>query len=115
MSFNLLELSHFDEENLVIPRTVVKIKTSYWSDDRGIHIRKDLSFSKRKSVAYNLLEEDADQVGAENIVVRIINLDECEDGFYQVVTVNESRDWESGYIEDYDYKLIPYKDESDES
>jgi hypothetical protein len=29
----------------------------------------------------------------------------AEDGVYEVVICNERRDWESGYIEDWDYRL----------
>ena len=35
-----------------------------------------------------------------------LNLDECEDGVYGVVTCNEIRNWETGYIEEYDYMLV---------
>lgn len=38
----------------------------------------------------------------------IINLDECGDGLYEVVVCNETHDWESGYVDGYDLKLIPF-------
>jgi hypothetical protein len=42
---------------------------------------------------------------------RIINLDACADGIYTVLVCNERRDWESGYVEDYDYQLWPVSDD----
>ena len=42
----------------------------------------------------------------------IVNFLDVVDGIYELVTINISRDWETGYVDDYDYKLIPYEDES---
>ena len=41
----------------------------------------------------------------------IINLYECDDGIYEVIMCNLSHDWETGYLDDWDLKLIPYKKE----
>ena len=37
---------------------------------------------------------------------RILNLGEVEDGIYEVVVCNESHDYETGYVDDYDYRLV---------
>lgn len=90
---------------------VVRVKTSYYSSPRGIHTRTDILFLKRKTTAdWNLLKEDADGGGVDNVFSRITNLNECQDGIYEVITCNEHRDYWSGYIEDYDYMLIPYEE-----
>lgn len=89
-------------------REVVRLSTSRWSDKRGIHSRRSLLFMRRKSAGYQLLEEDARMLGEDEVVSNIINLDECGDGLYIVTTCNEHTDWESGILEDYDYKLIPF-------
>ena len=92
------------------PVCVVRLTTTVWHTDDGVHIKKSLRFLKRKCVGYNILYEDCRMVGADEVVKRITNLDECEDGIYCVVTCNESHDWETPHIvEDYDYELIPLK------
>ena len=93
-------------------RTVVRLKRSYWSDKRGVHMRTDLTFMKRICRDFNILEEDCMNSSAEDVVPRIINLDEIEDGLYEVTSCNERRDNETGYIYDYDYKLIPFQPEA---
>lgn len=91
------------------PVVVVRIKTSYWSDGRGIHTRRDMIFLLRKCRGYNFVAEDAAAVGADEVIPRITNFDSVEDGVYEVITVAEERDRESGYIEDWDYQLVPYE------
>lgn len=92
-------------------RVVVRVRTSIWRDKRGLHQRKDLTFLRRKCFGYNILDEDAVMIGADAVLDRITNLDECPDGLYLVVTCNHlSRDWETGAIEDYDYRLHPLKE-----
>lgn len=89
-------------------REVVRLATSRWSDKRGIHSRRSLLFMRRKSAGWQLLEEDSKMIGEDEVVSHIVNLDECKDGLYVVTTCNEYTDWESGMLEDYDYKLIPF-------
>lgn len=91
-------------------RCVVRLRTSYWASKDRINIKKELIFLRRRSVGYPLLYEDLDATGAEDVVVRITNLDQCSDGIYEVHTCNEYRDRETGYIDDYDYVLVPYED-----
>lgn len=88
-------------------RCVVRLRTTAWSDKRGLHLKKSLTFLRRQCTGFNILEEDASAIGAEEVLPRILNLDDVEDGTYYVVTCNESRDWESGYVDDYDYRLVP--------
>lgn len=87
-------------------RCVVRLTTSYWSNNRGIHCKKDLQYLRRASYGFNVIEEDTSCGGAEEVVTRITNLHECDDGVYEVVICNEHRDWETGSIEEYDYKLL---------
>ena len=60
------------------------------------------------SFEYQVLEENAANIGAKGVLEKIVNLAECEDGLYEVVTCNPSTDWETGYIDDYDYELVPF-------
>lgn len=84
----------------------VRLKTSYWSDSNGVYTKKSLTYLRRKSQGYNLLKEEVSAVGAEDAVKIIENLYDCEDGIYEVVVCNERRDWEAGYIDQYDFKLV---------
>ena len=90
------------------PIVVVRVKTSYWHDKKGGHIKKDINYLKRKSRGFNILDEDMYAVGAEEVLSTIVNLYDVQDGIYELITFNETRDWETGYIDMYDMKLIPY-------
>lgn len=87
-------------------RCVVRVTTTAWADKRGLHEKKSLMFLRRQCKGLNVLEEDASAIGAENVLPRILNLDECEDGVYDVVVCNERCDYETGYVGDYDYRLV---------
>ena len=91
-------------------KCVIRLTTGYWHDCNGVYVKKSLRFLKRKCVGFNILYEDAYNGGAESVIPNIINLHECKDGIYQIVTINEFSAWETPHIlEDYDYKLIPYQ------
>ena len=92
------------------PKCIVRLTTAAWGGKDGIHIKKSLRFLKRQCEGFNVLAEDISMIGAEKVVPRIINLYDCKDGVYQIVTCNESSDWETPHIiDDYDYELIPLK------
>ena len=93
-------------ESKQLNRCVVRLRTTMWANKSGLHTKKSLTFLRRKSEGFNVLEEDASAAGIEEVLPRILNLDECEDGIYEVVICNESHDWETGYIDDYDYRLV---------
>lgn len=93
-----------EPENLCI----VRVTTDYWSDSKGLYSKKSIKFLKRKCKGYSILQEDCSNIGAEEVFLRIENLNDVEDGIYEVIITNEQRDWESGYIEDYDYHLTKY-------
>jgi len=101
----MLRLNEYskEQENLC----VVRLTTTFWKNERGIFSKKSLTFLKRRCVGYNVLEEDCSAVGAEEVMPKIVNLNEVVDGIYVVVTCNESRDYETGCIDDYDYRLVP--------
>lgn len=93
----------------LVNRCIVRLSTSYWSDARGIHVKKTLRYLQKKCKGYNLLEEDCQNIGADEVIGKIDNLYDCEDGVYLVITCNEWGAWETPHIiEDYDYRLIPY-------
>lgn len=99
-----------DEKNDDEPSfTVLRLSTSYWRSPRGLHIRRDLTTLKRLSTGYQILAEDAANIGVDEVITRIVNLDECKDGLYTASLCNEGYDWETGYLDSYDYCLTPYK------
>ena len=88
-------------------RSIVRLTTSSWSDNRGIHVRKDIVNLKRKSSpGYDLLDEEFNNAGPDSLP---INLYEVNDGIYEVILVNGQRDWETGYIDDWETRLVEYK------
>jgi hypothetical protein len=112
----LAELQKITESSCELERVdscVVRLSTTMWVDKRGLSIKKSLIFLRKKCTGFNVLEEDVGNIGAEEVLLRILNLYECKDGIYEVVTCNESRDFETGYIDDYDYKLVAIKEEND--
>ena len=91
-----------------VPVTVVRVRTSKYATSRGLAIRKEISYVRRKSRLHNILEEDASMVGADDVIDKIKNLDSVPDGLYRVATCDEHRDWETGYVDEYNYVLLPY-------
>lgn len=91
--------------NEVKPQEVVRLRTSYWADDRGLHIRKDLTYLRSKSKGFSFLKEEISNIGAEETVSMIENLFEKDDGIYRVVFIPGPKDYWTGYIEDWSYKL----------
>lgn len=92
-------------------KIVVRVKTSYWRDNKGLHIRKDINYLKRKCEGFNFIEEDCSMVGFEEVAPKILNLNEVGDGVYRIIVTNETKNWETGYVDDWDYKLIEHKED----
>lgn len=88
------------------PKIIVKVTTSYWHDDRGLHVRKDVNFLRRKSSGIHILTEDCKNIGASEVIPRIVNLDIIPDGVYQLIIYNIEHNRETGHVEDWAYKLI---------
>ena len=101
------------EEDRDLVKLVVKVITSYWHDKNGLYSKKTIRFLKRKSLNYNILLEDSDNISSKEVIQKIVNLYEVDDGEYEVITVNHSYCRESGCLDDYDYKLISYKDSNE--
>ena len=57
---------------------------------------------KSKGALSDLIDEASYDIPA-------IDFSKYEEGIYQLVTCNESYDIESGYVDDYDFKLVPYE------
>ena len=66
---------------------------------------------RRKSKGLNILEKDANATENDCVMRRITNLNSVDDGLYTVVICDEERDFETGYVEDWNYKLVPFVEE----
>lgn len=89
-------------------KSIVKVETSWYSDNRGLYTKIGIRYLRRHTNG-NILEEDCNNSSAQDVIPKIINLNECEDGIYRVVICNKILDRETGYVDDYDYRLIPYE------
>ena len=87
---------------------VVRLRRSFWHDNDGAYQRTSLRYLKRHTKGFNVFDDDCSMVGAEDVIPKIVNLEKCEDGIYQLTTCNAHRDWETGHIEDWDYQLLPF-------
>lgn len=85
---------------------LIRLTTSCYHTHKGVHIKKSLTFLKRRSKGYNTLYEDCGNIGADEVVNNITNLHECADGIYKVVVVVFGREWETGLIDDWGYRLV---------
>jgi hypothetical protein len=84
--------------------------TTKWSSSGSVNVKITLKKMKRISgMAWDQLACEIENVGGD-AADRIINLLNVEDGLYELHPCNESTDWETGIVDDYDLELIPYVD-----
>jgi hypothetical protein len=92
------------------PRSVVRVKTSSWSDKKGFYQKKSITYLKRKSKYHNWIEDEISNIGALQVFDGITNINEVDDGVYEVLTCNESWDWETGMLDSWEYKLVEFEE-----
>ena len=96
------------------PKLVVRVSTSYWHDHNGLYKKKTIKYLKRKSINMDdaLVHEDCNNVGADVAIDNILNLDDVKDGIYEMricnVDYEYSEGFSTGYIDSWNYELIPY-------
>lgn len=90
---------------------VVRVSRSAWGDARAVHSKTSIRLMRSLCQPEWTFLDDGKNCGEEVVFERITNLHECRDGLYELVICNEERDWETGYVEDWDYKLIPISDD----
>jgi hypothetical protein len=96
------------------PKLVIRLRTSCWSDRRGLHTKRDLTYLKTLSSGHNFLAEDAGCIGANDIFPLITNLDnDLEDGIYEVIIFAYGADSEN--VDYYEYTLVPFNEPTDKS
>lgn len=89
----------------VMGKLVVRLTTSCWYGARG-----DASYKKTLTAMKKLSDFSIRDLIDDLSFNEPINLYEVEDGLYEMISVNESSDWETGCIDDFDIKLIPYQE-----
>lgn len=88
--------------------SIFRLQTSCWHDQRSLHVKRSLTRLKRLSSGdYEHILDEAVNIGAYDAVEMITNLSECKDGVYKAVVIDEQTDWETGFVEDWRYKLVP--------
>ena len=96
-------------------RCVIRLTTSAWADKRGLHLQRNIRYMRKLCIGYNVLSENVDTVDAMYVIKRIVNLDKCSDGIYEVMTCNQSTDFETGYVDGYDFRLVPFNLEGEKN
>ncbi len=89
-------------------QTVVRVVTTAWHDSKGLHTKRSLKLLKRMSFGFDILQDECMNVGAGEAANNISNLHEVTDGIYELIACNINRDYESGYIDDWELMLVPY-------
>ena len=94
--------------------TVIKVKRNYYRNKKKEFVLETkLTIQRRSSSGHQLIEEDCDNTSCQDVIDRIRNLNDMPDGLYHLITVNLSHDFESGYLDDWDYKLIHIQGENE--
>ena len=93
------EEKNFDKRNEKF--FYIKVAICHWHDNNGLHMRKDIRVLSRKSGKgwKEWFDEDCSMTGGEHMFKHFKDLDE---GIYKV-TFKEYRDWETGYVDGWDY------------
>lgn len=94
-------------DNADTKQTIVRLTTVMYKKGNKLVYSKELTLLKRKSNEW--WEWDCISEVIEDLDL-ITNLFRVNDGIYQIVMTNAYRDYETGVIDDWDYKLIPYEE-----
>lgn len=88
---------------------VVRVGTeSFKRGDTYFYGRTIRVIKKKTEVDY--LSDDCQQVGTQEAIENILNINTVEDGIYQLVFCNVSKDYETGYIDDFNFKLVSFEE-----
>lgn len=64
----------------------------------------------KKISEFNYLDEDCKQVGVLEAIENILNINTVEDGLYRLEMCNVSKDHETGWVDDFNFKLTPHQE-----
>lgn len=94
------KLTNKEKEN----RTIVRVITSYWKNKDTVCCKKEIKTLRRKSKGWNIIEECFDDIELDWEL--IVNINDVSDGVYELVVNREWVDWETGVVDNWDYKLV---------
>ena len=93
-------------------QTIYRLRTSYFARNNNSQLvmTRTLTKMKRLSYGFDILREDLNNIGA-TVMENITNINELADGLYEPVIdySTATYDWETGYIDSYDLKLVQFK------
>ena len=89
---------------------VVKVQTEAYKRGETYFYGKSLRVIKRLT-DLDVISEDVSNIGTKEALENILNLSNLKDGTYCVVVVNRSYDIESGYLDGWNWGLVPYKED----
>ncbi len=87
-------------------KCIVKVKTSTYVTNGRLRTVRDVYTLKRKST-FDLLHEEMCNIGEDLIIQNINNV---EDGEYELITCDHEYDYESGILDGYELILVEIKD-----
>mgnify|MGYP001583061104 CR=1 FL=1 len=88
---------------------IVRVSTNYFKSKNGalVYQRKVKPLSKKSTQdALEVLYEEVEIGGIDYMLKGIINLNDVDDGVYELKMVNITHDWETGHIDGWDWKLF---------
>ncbi len=100
-----LELTTLELSDQKTPNEYVKLSTEYYHTNRGIYKKRCITFLRKKSRGYSMLEEEANMTNAREALETIsTDIDDLEDGEYLVYPIVHRDGW--GEVDSVEYKLI---------
>lgn len=94
-------------------KCIVKVQTEAYKRGDTYFYGKSIRVLQ-KLTTYDVLRDECDNVGICDGLENILNLNSVKDGKYYLQPINISKDIETGYIDDWDFKLIPFDEEQNE-
>lgn len=92
-------------------KCVVRVQTEAYKRGNTYFYGKSIRVLKGKTT-FDFLHEESQAIGIQDALENILNLDELSNGVYEFVIANQSYDIESGYLDDWGLRLIPYIEEN---
>lgn len=90
---------------------VVRVGTSGYRRGSTYHYTKTVRVM-RTLTYHDLMADECDAIGVQDAFENITNLYTVDDGLYNLVPCNVSYDVESGHLDDWNLKLVPYRGDS---
>ena len=90
---------------------IVKVRTDTYINNKGElviqkTIRQMRSLSKSPN-GYLAFEEELSMCGTDAIGTSLIGVEDLDDGLYRMIVACKGRDWETGYVDEVEFKFEP--------